>query len=70
MVERPTVVGAVATRKVSERLPDFPWDHLTAYGDTARAHPGWIVELSIGTPVDPTPDLLQKALADASDSPG
>jgi succinyldiaminopimelate transaminase len=28
------------------------------------------VDLSVGTPVDPTPELVQKALADASDSPG
>jgi len=64
------VVGAVATRKVSERLPDFPWDHLTAYGDTARAHPDGIVDLSVGTPVDPTPAVVQAALAEAADSPG
>ena len=64
------MVGAVATRKVSERLPDFPWDHLTAYGDTARAHPDGIVDLSVGTPVDPTPAVVQAALAEAADSPG
>ena len=29
-----------------------------------------IVDLSVGTPVDPTPELVQKALADAADSPG
>ena len=50
---------------VSRRLPDFPWDHLTAYGDRARAHPGGIVDLSIGTPVDPTPEVVQAALRDA-----
>jgi succinyldiaminopimelate transaminase len=70
VVERPTVVEAVATRRVSERLPDFPWDHLTAYGDTARAHPDGIVDLSVGTPVDPTPAVVQDALAEAADSPG
>ncbi len=55
---------------MSAALPDFPWDHLAAYGDRARAHPGGIVDLSVGTPVDPTPELVQKALADAGDSPG
>jgi len=59
-----------AARAVSRRLPDFPWDHLTAYGERARAHPGGIVDLSVGTPVDPTPAVVQKALADAADSPG
>ncbi|WP_454051272.1 succinyldiaminopimelate transaminase [Cellulomonas sp. Marseille-Q8402] len=51
-------------------LPDFPWDTLTPYGDRARAHPGGIVDLSVGTPVDPTPELVRRALADAADAPG
>ena len=55
---------------VSRRLPDFPWDHLTAYGERARAHPGGIVDLSIGTPVDPTPEVVQAALRDAGNAPG
>jgi len=59
-----------AARAVSRRLPDFPWDHLTSYGERARVHPGGIVDLSVGTPVDPTPAVVQKALADAADSPG
>ena len=33
-------------RKVSQRLPDFPWDKLTAHAATARAHPDGIVDLS------------------------
>ncbi|MGZ4495443.1 MAG: succinyldiaminopimelate transaminase [Nocardioides sp.] len=59
-----------AARSVSSRLPDFPWDHLTAYGDRARAHEDGIVDLSVGTPVDPTPQVAQRALAAATDSPG
>jgi succinyldiaminopimelate transaminase len=55
---------------VSERLPDFPWDQITAYAEQARAHPGGIVDLSVGTPVDPTPEVVQQALRDASNSPG
>jgi aspartate/methionine/tyrosine aminotransferase len=55
---------------VSTRLPDFPWDQLTAYAATSRAHPDGIVDLSIGTPVDPTPTAVQMALAAAADSPG
>lgn len=51
-------------------LPDFPWDTLAPYGDKARAHPDGIVDLSIGTPVDPTPEVVQRALCDAADSPG
>ena len=56
--------------RVSERLPDFPWDQLAAYAETARAHPDGVVDLSIGTPVDPTPAVVQDALRAAADSPG
>lgn len=51
-------------------LPQFPWDRLAPYGDRARQHPGGAVDLSIGTPVDPTPLVVQRALADAADAPG
>ncbi|WP_428935328.1 bifunctional succinyldiaminopimelate transaminase/glutamate-prephenate aminotransferase [Streptomyces sp. ACT015] len=55
---------------VSDRLPTFPWDRLEPYKKTATAHPDGIVDLSVGTPVDPVPELIQKALVDAADSPG
>ncbi|MCW2795073.1 succinyldiaminopimelate transaminase [Nocardioides sp.] len=55
---------------VSSRLPDFPWDHLTSYAERARAHADGIVDLSVGTPVDPTPEVVQAALRGAADSPG
>jgi succinyldiaminopimelate transaminase len=58
------------TGLVSRRLPDFPWDQLTEYAATARAHPDGIVDLSVGTPVDSTPDVVRRALERASDSPG
>ncbi len=52
------------------RLPRFPWDALEPYKTRALAHPGGIVDLSIGTPVDPVPDVVREALAAASDAPG
>ncbi|EFE67297.1 bifunctional succinyldiaminopimelate transaminase/glutamate-prephenate aminotransferase [Streptomyces viridosporus] len=55
---------------VSDRLPAFPWDKLAPYKKTAAAHPGGIVDLSVGTPVDPVPEPIQKALIAAADSPG
>ncbi|GHB40987.1 succinyldiaminopimelate transaminase [Streptomyces viridiviolaceus] len=55
---------------VSDRLPTFPWDKLAPYKATAAAHPDGIVDLSVGTPVDPVPEPIQKALIDAADSPG
>jgi succinyldiaminopimelate transaminase len=51
-------------------LPDFPWDLLAPYGTSAARHPGGLVDLSIGTPVDPTPTVVREALAAASDAPG
>lgn len=55
---------------VTRGLPDFPWDALKPYSATARAHPDGIVDLSVGTPVDPTPDVVRAALAAAADAPG
>ncbi len=43
---------------------------MAPFGAIARKHPDGIVDLSIGTPVDPTPALLQDALRAASDAPG
>lgn len=51
-------------------LPDFPWDSLADAGALARSHPDGVVDLSVGTPVDPTPDTVRRALEAASDSPG
>jgi len=55
--------------ETSKRLPDFPWDKLAPYKQKAAAHPDGIVDLSIGSPVDPVPDLIKQALADAADAP-
>jgi succinyldiaminopimelate transaminase len=59
--ERPTL---------AERLPQFPWDALAGAAQRARAHPDGIVDLSIGTPVDSVPEVVQAALVAAADSPG
>ena len=59
-----------ASKPVSSRLPDFPWDQLASYAAAARAHPDGIVDLSVGTPVDPTPVVVQEALRAAADAPG
>jgi len=49
---------------------EYPWDALAPFVERARRHPGGIVDLSIGTPVDPTPAVVREALAAASDAPG
>ena len=51
-------------------LPQFPWDTLTEAKKVASAHPGGIVDLSIGTPVDETPQIIQDALKEAANAPG
>lgn len=55
---------------ISTRLPTFPWDRLEPYRATALAHPEGVVDLSVGTPVDPVPAVVREALAAAADSPG
>ena len=56
--------------RLTAALPDFPWDSLAEAKSRAGAHPGGIVDLSVGTPVDPTPEIGRHALAGAADSPG
>ncbi|GFG75018.1 aminotransferase [Mycobacterium botniense] len=51
-------------------MPIFPWDTLADARVVAEAHPDGIVDLSIGTPVDPVAPLIREALADASAAPG
>lgn len=51
-------------------LPAFPWDTLAAARARAQAHPDGIVDLSVGTPIDPTPQVVRDALAGASDAHG
>lgn len=52
------------------KLPDFPWDTIAQAKARAADHPEGIVDLSVGTPVDPTPAVVREALADASDAHG
>jgi len=60
------------------RLPDFPWDSLAPTKERASAFsdPGLgaagegLVDLSVGTPVDPTPAVVRAALTEASDAHG
>ena len=51
-------------------LPDFPWDSLVPYRTTAAAHPDGVVDLAVGSPVDPVPQLIRDALAASVDAPG
>jgi succinyldiaminopimelate transaminase len=48
----------------------FPWDTLADVTALARSHPDGIVDLSVGTPVDPVAPVIRDALAAASGAPG
>jgi succinyldiaminopimelate transaminase len=48
----------------------FPWDTLGDARALAEGHPDGIVDLSVGTPVDPVAPLIRAALAAASAAPG
>jgi succinyldiaminopimelate transaminase len=61
---------ARAPSTLAARLPAFPWDSLAGAAELASKHPGGIVDLSVGTPVDPVPDVVRAALRAADDSPG
>jgi succinyldiaminopimelate transaminase len=64
------VADAQAQPTIASRLPGFPWDRLAPASALAAAHPDGIADLSIGTPVDPVPAIIQKAFASAANSPG
>lgn len=49
-------------------LADYPWDAVAPYAELARAHPDGMVDLSIGSPVDPTPPVVAQALSAATDA--
>ncbi len=49
-------------------LPDYPWDAMAPYAERAAAHPDGVVDLSVGSPVDPTPVAVRDALAAATDA--
>ncbi|GAA1470214.1 succinyldiaminopimelate transaminase [Microbacterium thalassium] len=49
-------------------LADYPWDAVAPYAQRARSHPDGICDLSIGSPVDPTPAVVADALRAATDA--
>ena len=53
-----------------DRLPEYPWEQLKPYSAKAALHVGGAVDLSVGSPVDPTPAIIQDALNASSNAPG
>ena len=52
------------------QLPDFPWDTLAPFVRRARDYPDGAIDLSVGTPVDPTPEVIVQALQAHANAPG
>ncbi|HEX6450308.1 MAG TPA: succinyldiaminopimelate transaminase [Trebonia sp.] len=55
---------------LAARIPSYPWDDLAPLKEKANAFPGGMVDLSLGSPADPVPRVIQEALAAAADAPG
>lgn len=53
-----------------DRLPEYPWEKLKPFAELARKHSDGMVDLSVGSPVDPTPEIIRDALHEAANSPG
>lgn len=64
MVSRPE------RRPPGRALPVFPWDTLAEPRARAAAHPDGLVDLTVGTPVDPVAPVIREALAADSAVPG
>ena len=53
-----------------DRLPEYPWQKLKPFQAIAEKHVGGMVDLSVGSPVDPTPKIIQDAIRDSTNAPG
>lgn len=63
-------MSSVPPRTFGLDLPEYPWEAMAPYAKLAAEHPDGAVNLSIGTPVDPTPAVIREALSAAADAPG
>lgn len=52
-----------------DRLPEYPWQKLIPYRQKATEFANGAIDLSVGNPVDPTPEVIQRALDGASNAP-
>lgn len=64
------MAASAPRRNVASALPDFPWDLLVPYKRVAADYPAGLIDLSMGSPVDPVAASARAAAAAAADSPG
>jgi succinyldiaminopimelate transaminase len=55
---------------VFSALPEYPWQSLKPYSEKAALHPEGAIDLSVGSPIDETPKVVQEALRNFSNAPG
>jgi succinyldiaminopimelate transaminase len=55
---------------LASRLPAYTWDRIEPLREKALLHPDGLVDLSMGTPVDPVPEVIREALAAGANAPG
>ena len=55
---------------MNSRLVEYPWRGLDRFREIASSHPEGLIDLSIGSPIDPTPQPIRDSLSQASNSPG
>ncbi|HTX26118.1 MAG TPA: succinyldiaminopimelate transaminase [Streptosporangiaceae bacterium] len=55
---------------LADRLPAYTWDRIAPLREKASLHPDGLVDLSIGTPVDPVPEVIRDGLAAGANAPG
>lgn len=51
-------------------LPEYPWQSLKPFSEKASLHKDGAIDLSVGSPIDPTPLVIQEALKNFSNAPG
>src|SRR5665647_2094175 len=68
--ERSARQWAMTPTSTMDSLPQFPWDSLAPYKERASSHVEGLVDLSVGTPVDPTQEVVMADLKAAADAHG
>ena len=51
-------------------LPEYPWQSLKPFSEKAALHKDGAIDLSVGSPIDATPRVVQDALRNFSNAPG